>query len=177
MIRDIIERSGGATIKILSDRTEKDKECIISINGTKENKIDAICFIMEQIECFKNGGPILQSGKSINENLAQQFKNSLPIHEQDPDPNATHPTSPPKPHDSDEEGMIEPEVEREVREREERAKEEKEREEKEREREKRLQIERDLERINPLKKEKEYSRRSRSRSDSNSKYLWVYKIS
>lgn len=175
MIRDIIERSGGATIKILSDRTEKDKECIISINGTKENKIDAICFIMEQIECFKNGGPILQSGKSINENLAQQFKNSLPIHEQDPDPNATHPTSPPKPHDSEEEGMIEPEVERE--EREERAKEEKEREEKEREREKRLQIERDLERINPLKKEKEYSRRSRSRSDSNSKYLWVYKIS
>lgn len=38
---------------------------------------------MEQIECFKNGGPILQSGKSINENLAQQFKNSLPIREDD----------------------------------------------------------------------------------------------
>ena len=36
--------------------------------------------ILEQIECFKNGGPILQSGKSINENLAQQFKNSLPLH-------------------------------------------------------------------------------------------------
>lgn len=34
---------------------------------------------MEQIECFKNGGPILQSGKSINENLAQQFKNSIPL--------------------------------------------------------------------------------------------------
>lgn len=36
MIKDIIERSGGAQIKILSDReAEKDtKECIISINGT-----------------------------------------------------------------------------------------------------------------------------------------------
>lgn len=82
MIRDIIERSGGAQIKILSDRqSERDaRECIISINGTRENKIDASCLILEQIECFKNGGPILQSGKSINENLAQQFKNSLPLH-------------------------------------------------------------------------------------------------
>ncbi len=33
-------------IKILSDKTEKDRECIISINGSKENKIDAVCFIM-----------------------------------------------------------------------------------------------------------------------------------
>lgn len=82
MIRDITERSGGAQIKILSDRqAERDaRECIISINGTRENKIDATCLILEQIECFKNGGPILQSGKSINENLAQQFKNSLPLH-------------------------------------------------------------------------------------------------
>lgn len=37
MIRDITERSGGAQIKILSDRqSERDaKECIISINGTR----------------------------------------------------------------------------------------------------------------------------------------------
>ena len=51
MIKDIIERSGGAQIKIFSDReAEKDsKECIISINGTIENKIDASCFILEQI--------------------------------------------------------------------------------------------------------------------------------
>lgn len=49
MIRDIIERSGGAQIKILSDKQEKDRECIISINGSKENKIDAACFILEQI--------------------------------------------------------------------------------------------------------------------------------
>lgn len=81
MIRDIIERSGGAQIKIMSDKqSERDaRECIISINGTRENKIDAACLILEQIECFKNGGPILQSGKSINENLAQQFKNSIPL--------------------------------------------------------------------------------------------------
>ena len=37
MIRDIIERSGGSQIKILSDRqSERDiKECIISINGSR----------------------------------------------------------------------------------------------------------------------------------------------
>ena len=37
MIRDIIEKSGGAQIKINSDKqSEKDiRECIISINGTR----------------------------------------------------------------------------------------------------------------------------------------------
>jgi hypothetical protein len=51
MIRDIIERSGGAQIKIMSDKqSERDvRECIISINGTRENKIDASCLILEQI--------------------------------------------------------------------------------------------------------------------------------
>lgn len=51
MIRDIIDRSGGAQIKIMSDKqAERDtRECIISINGSKENKIDAACLILEQI--------------------------------------------------------------------------------------------------------------------------------
>jgi len=51
MIRDIIDRSGGAQIKILSEKqNERDiRECIISINGSKENKIDAACLILEQI--------------------------------------------------------------------------------------------------------------------------------
>ena len=37
MIRDIIDRSGGSQIKILSEKqSERDsKECIISINGTR----------------------------------------------------------------------------------------------------------------------------------------------
>lgn len=37
MIRDIIERSGGSQIKIMSDKqSERDvRECIISINGTR----------------------------------------------------------------------------------------------------------------------------------------------
>jgi hypothetical protein len=48
MIRDIIERSGGSQIKILSEKqSERDsRECIISINGTRENKIDASCLIL-----------------------------------------------------------------------------------------------------------------------------------
>ena len=76
MIKGISDRSG-ALIKIQSDKQSEIKECIITIVGSRENKIDATCMILEQIECFKNGGPILQSGKSINQNLAQQFKNSL----------------------------------------------------------------------------------------------------
>ena len=78
MIKGITDKSG-ALIKIQSDKQSELRECIISIVGNRESKIDATCFILEQIECFKNGGPILQSGKSINENLAQQFKNSIPL--------------------------------------------------------------------------------------------------
>ncbi len=83
MIKDIIEKSGGASIKISSDKhiDRDNKECMISIAGTIENKIDGACYILEQIECFKNGGPILQSGKLINENIAEQFKNSIPCQE------------------------------------------------------------------------------------------------
>ena len=42
MIKDITEGSGGAQIKILSDRkSERDaRECTISINGIRSNKID-----------------------------------------------------------------------------------------------------------------------------------------
>lgn len=78
MIKGITDKSG-ALIKIQSDRQPDTRECIIAIVGTREHKIDAICLILEQIECFKNGGPILQSGRSINENLAQQYKNSIPL--------------------------------------------------------------------------------------------------
>jgi len=38
---------------------------------------DATCIIIEQMECFKNGGPVLKSGKSLHENIAVQFMNSI----------------------------------------------------------------------------------------------------
>jgi len=81
MIREIAAKAGGAQIKILSDKqSEKEfQECVVAVAGSLANKQDAACYILEQIETFKNGGPILLSGKSINENLALQFRNSVPI--------------------------------------------------------------------------------------------------
>lgn len=88
------------------------------------------------------------------------------------DPNQTRTTQPQTNKDaSDEEGLIDAdEEERERRERTEQAeKQQKEKEQQDRnEREKKLAIEKDLERINPLVKERDYSRRSHQ-SESNSR--------
>ena len=81
MIREIAAKSGGAQIKILSNReTERDyrvRECPVSIAGSLVNKQDAACLILEKIELFKSGGPVLVSGKVLGKNIATQFKHSI----------------------------------------------------------------------------------------------------
>jgi len=79
MIREIAAKAGGAQIKIMSDKqSEREhQDCVVTIAGSLANKQDAVCYILEQIEIFKNGGPILMNGKAINENSAQQFRNSI----------------------------------------------------------------------------------------------------
>lgn len=55
MIKEIKTQSGGAMIKILSDK-EKERdldETIASIKGTIENKVEAAILITEKIEIFK----------------------------------------------------------------------------------------------------------------------------
>jgi hypothetical protein len=73
MIREIAAKSGGAQIKIMSDKqTERGKQiysskvsrleyqdCVVAIAGSLANKQDAVCYILEQIEIFKNGGPVI----------------------------------------------------------------------------------------------------------------------
>jgi hypothetical protein len=85
MIREIAARSGGAQIKILSNReTERDqrvRECPVSIAGSLTNKQDASCLILEQIESFKNGGPVLMSGRVLGKNIATQFNHSIQAQE------------------------------------------------------------------------------------------------
>ena len=85
MIREIAARSGGAQIKILSNReTERDhrvRECPVSIAGSLANKQDASCLILEQIESFKNGGPVLMSGRVLGKNIATQFQHSIQAQE------------------------------------------------------------------------------------------------
>jgi hypothetical protein len=85
MIRELAAKSGGAQIKILSNReSERDhrvRECPMSIAGSLANKQDAACLVLEQIESFKNGGPVLMSGKVLGKNIATQFKHSLQAQE------------------------------------------------------------------------------------------------
>lgn len=64
MIREIAARSGGTQIKILSDKSaERDQpEIVVSIAGSLKGKQEAAAIILEQIELFKNGGPVLTTG-------------------------------------------------------------------------------------------------------------------
>ncbi|CAK75246.1 unnamed protein product (macronuclear) [Paramecium tetraurelia] len=59
-------------------------DCLVQVIGSVEHKLEATVLILEQIECFKNGGPILESGKYINENFAQQYKNSVSLQDMKP---------------------------------------------------------------------------------------------
>jgi len=81
MIQEIANDSGGATIKILSTKKselERDlPEIIVSIAGNIGPMQDAACIIVEQMEIFKNGGPVLSTGKAISQNIVNQFKNSI----------------------------------------------------------------------------------------------------
>ena len=79
MIREIAARSGGTQIKILSNKSaEKDSpEIVVSIAGNLRGKQDAASIILEQIELFKNGGPVLTTGSCLNDNIATQYKNSV----------------------------------------------------------------------------------------------------
>lgn len=79
MIREIAARSGGTQIKILSDKSaERDlPEIVVSIAGSLKGKQEASAIILEQIELFKNGGPVLTTGSCLNDNIATQYKNSV----------------------------------------------------------------------------------------------------
>ena len=88
MIREIAARSGGTQIKILSDKSaERDApEIVVSIAGSLKGKQEASAIILEQIELFKNGGPVLTTGSCLNDNIATQYKNSV----QGQEPGAKH---------------------------------------------------------------------------------------
>jgi hypothetical protein len=62
MIQEIANFSKGASIKILSSRKDEEKsstnDIIVSIAGSLGAIQDATCIIIEQMECFKKGGPV-----------------------------------------------------------------------------------------------------------------------
>ena len=62
MIKEIANFSKGASIKIMSNKHDEKKstchEIPVCIGGSFSSVQDATCIIIEQIECFKNGGPV-----------------------------------------------------------------------------------------------------------------------
>ena len=81
MIQEISNFSKGTSIKIMSNKDEEKKnycyEIPVCLAGSFSSIQDASCIIIELIECFKNGGPILKNGKSLHQNIASQFINSI----------------------------------------------------------------------------------------------------
>ena len=81
MIQEIANFAKGASIKIMSNKfDEKKNSCFeipVSVAGGFNSILDATCIIIEQMECFKNGGPVLKDGKSLHQNIANQFVNSI----------------------------------------------------------------------------------------------------
>ncbi|CAD8117890.1 unnamed protein product [Paramecium sonneborni] len=73
-IKELATKSKGAQIKVLSDKDETDHDyhCIVQIAGTLQNKQDASKLVLQQIECFKNGGPIMDNGKFLNDDNFNQ---------------------------------------------------------------------------------------------------------
>jgi len=60
MIKEISQKSGGANIRIHSSKdVDRDlAEIVVTIEGSLQSKKEAVCLITEQIELFKNGGPV-----------------------------------------------------------------------------------------------------------------------
>lgn len=63
MIKEISQKSGGASIRIHSSKdVDKDlSEIVVTVDGTTKQKKTAAVLITEQIELFKNGGPVSNS--------------------------------------------------------------------------------------------------------------------
>ena len=87
MIQEIASTSGGAVVKILSDKSERydkykykkrhEEDTAVAILGSQAVIIEAFKRIIEQIEYFKNGGPVLSTGKAIFMSIPDQFKNCI----------------------------------------------------------------------------------------------------
>jgi len=60
MVKNIAQHANGAQIKINSEKDSKKslREVSVTINGTLDGKYRAAHLIIEQVEIFKNGGPV-----------------------------------------------------------------------------------------------------------------------
>ena len=86
MIQEIASCSGGAVIKILADKkeskrisTSQEEDTVVAVIGSQSVVSEALEKIIEQIEYYKNGGPVLASGSAIFKSIPEQFRNSILI--------------------------------------------------------------------------------------------------
>ncbi|CAI2360103.1 unnamed protein product [Moneuplotes crassus] len=79
LIREISSKSGGAHVSVLSDKKMEriSSEILVEVTGECNPMKNATLMVLEQIELFKRGGPVLQSGRVINKNMVAQFENSV----------------------------------------------------------------------------------------------------
>ena len=62
MVRELAAKSGGAQIKIISNKEAERQlhDCIVTIAGSLANKQDAACLIIQQLETFRLSAPASQ---------------------------------------------------------------------------------------------------------------------
>jgi hypothetical protein len=59
MIKEIQNKTGGANIKVVSEKNnERQLNTIVTIQGTRDSKVEACRIIMEKLESFKAGGSL-----------------------------------------------------------------------------------------------------------------------
>lgn len=74
MVKDIAQKANGAQIKINSEKDKKSlREVSVAIHGTLEGKYKAAHLIIEQVETFRNGGPVSYHS------FSHQFRCSIPV--------------------------------------------------------------------------------------------------
>lgn len=55
LVRDIARRTGANQIKIVSQKSKRDKECVLKIYGNLKSKQKATTIIIKYLEAFKQG--------------------------------------------------------------------------------------------------------------------------
>ena len=89
MIKEIQNKTGGANIKVVSEKNnERQLNTIVTIQGTKDNKVEACRIIMEKLESFKAGGtssPLQDFGREGHEHRMSPRSSRLSINVTVPD--------------------------------------------------------------------------------------------
>lgn len=77
LIKELVTKTG-AQIKVCSSKDSAyTSEIVITIDGDNDVKLKGARAILEKVELFRNGGPILHTGQAWSGNLLSQMRNSV----------------------------------------------------------------------------------------------------